>query len=288
MSRKKYNQGFTLIEVIVVIAILGILALIVAPRFGSFTEGAKLRADQATVRTLNNVTPLARMNLSGPDPFIEDKPHEERIQFLVDKGYLESMVSAQSKDATFAWAINDERWYLSSLSQGGMFLTLEDLKDKYIESDNPTYKGFLGYREGGRTTFQGSATEVFIQREINGQVITGIYQDFFRSGEPTATWPGRPGNPLTSVSFDPTSEIKRIHARAFMNNNLTEIVLPPSVNRIDWGAFSGNTELKKVTIGGGVTLEDNVFRNHDSFVAAYNAGGAGTYIWNGTAWEKKP
>lgn len=46
------KKGFTLIELIVVIAILGILAAILIPKFGGFTEKADKSACLADARTI--------------------------------------------------------------------------------------------------------------------------------------------------------------------------------------------------------------------------------------------
>ncbi|ABR49607.1 putative type IV pilin [Alkaliphilus metalliredigens QYMF] len=62
-SKKIRNKkGFTLIELIVVIAILGILAGIAVPRFASTQDNAKNKAHNANVRTIESAVSVYMAN----------------------------------------------------------------------------------------------------------------------------------------------------------------------------------------------------------------------------------
>jgi prepilin-type N-terminal cleavage/methylation domain-containing protein len=52
------NSGFTLVELMVVVAVIGVLVAIAVPIYTSNTESAKIATDQANLKILNSVTKL--------------------------------------------------------------------------------------------------------------------------------------------------------------------------------------------------------------------------------------
>ena len=72
--REKSPPGFTLIEILIVVIILGILAAIVVPQFGSASREAKQASVITTVQTLRSQIALFRLQhndfLPGANPLV--------------------------------------------------------------------------------------------------------------------------------------------------------------------------------------------------------------------------
>ena len=77
--RKKLNEGFTLIELVIIMVILGILAVVAVPRLGSTIDSSEESAEEAVIGNLRSALEVYAMdqvvqnsNISYPsNPFDE-------------------------------------------------------------------------------------------------------------------------------------------------------------------------------------------------------------------------
>ena len=93
-NSKLLRQGFTLVEVLIVVAILGILAAIVLPEVQGYTQKAKESAGKDNLRILREAIGRYAAEHSGVAPgYASDNPQlipsgVIATQQLVDGGYL--------------------------------------------------------------------------------------------------------------------------------------------------------------------------------------------------------
>lgn len=98
MNKKK--KGFTLVEMIIVVTILGILASVAIVKYGKVEENAKKNIDYTNAA---NIASAATIAMS------EGLPSEQiTVNNLVTKGYLNSEPEPQSVEGTFAIEVSDE------------------------------------------------------------------------------------------------------------------------------------------------------------------------------------
>lgn len=71
MKKMQNKKGFTLIELIVVIVIIGIIAAIIVPRLGGFSDKAEVAACEATRRTMETAAAVMYAE-DGAYPLIAD------------------------------------------------------------------------------------------------------------------------------------------------------------------------------------------------------------------------
>ncbi|NLI65399.1 MAG: prepilin-type N-terminal cleavage/methylation domain-containing protein [Tissierellia bacterium] len=106
INRKMKRKGFTLIEMVIVIAILGILIAIAVPRLAGFRDTAQDAADEASIETITKAVELYRATYDEDDePTIEQlvKDHE-----LLDEDASRFEI-IYNEDGTFTVGVEDEK-----------------------------------------------------------------------------------------------------------------------------------------------------------------------------------
>lgn len=264
-NSKPYKNGFMLVELVIVIVIIGILSAFAILKMPAVIDRAAVIADLASLRTLNTATGVYKLSemIFKDDIFDGITTDKLRLAALINGSYIDKIPIPNVKDKYFTWDIGAQKWNFGTSEPGIHVLTTSEV--------TMGIDGFTGFVRG---SYSGEASDIIIPRTMDGILVKAIWQDVFKS------------KGLTSIAFDENSAIERIHARAFQNNNLTEVTFPDSLTRIDYAAFANNN-ISKVTIGSGVTLESNVFQNNDKFKTTYTAQGAGTYVYAGGEWVKQ-
>jgi prepilin-type N-terminal cleavage/methylation domain-containing protein len=238
ISKANIN-GFTLVELMIVVAVIGLLSAIAVPIYTSNTESAKIATDQANLRILNSMTTIFRANNPVPDPFLnENNNNNDLMLTLINNGYLNFPVESQVDGKNFQWNFNTLRWsYVDHL---------EDSEDAYVLLiDNVTFNA------GRISEYTGDDKDIFFPSTLDGELIKEIYQDVFKE------------KGLKSINFADHSSLERIHARAFRDNELTEIVFPDSLKNIDTYSFENN-KLQIIALPVNLEkIESHAFKNNE-------------------------
>jgi len=121
----KRQSGFTLIEILVVVMILGLLISLAAPRIIGRTDDARIVKARADIKAIEEALSLYKLD-SGTFPTTEqglvalvDKPDVGRVpRRWRDGGYIER-VPLDPWDQTFLYASDGREYVLRSLGADG-------------------------------------------------------------------------------------------------------------------------------------------------------------------------
>lgn len=114
IGRLSNVRGFTLLELIVVIAILGALAALAIPRFTGVLENSQKKTDEANIRIVESAIELYQAEKgalpSGVNTF------DELVSELNEVGYLKNTeLKAVTKGSTFDYDPKTKKISLSNL-----------------------------------------------------------------------------------------------------------------------------------------------------------------------------
>ena len=131
----KTRKGFTLMEVVIVLAVIAIISAIVIPSYTGYTERSRLRSDIQSTRVIQSAIDLHRAE-TGKDAGGRDAGVGEMLEYLVATDYLNSEPELQSDGAVWVFdaAAKKIRVDITGCSDGVKRVVLSDIEKSFVIS----------------------------------------------------------------------------------------------------------------------------------------------------------
>ena len=110
------KKGFTIVELVIVIAVIAILAAVLIPTFSNLIKKANISNDTAIAKNLNTAAITAQA-----DTF------EQAIAAAQDAGYLVALLNAKAENCYFVWEDDTNQFLLYDLEKGKVLYSNSDV-----------------------------------------------------------------------------------------------------------------------------------------------------------------
>lgn len=102
---KKLKKGFTIVELVIVIAVIGILSAVLIPTFSGLVNKANLAADETLVRNINQ-----QLQIAGDTE--KNGTMSQALEDAKEAGYLVESINAKSSGNQLVWDSTIDRFAL--------------------------------------------------------------------------------------------------------------------------------------------------------------------------------
>ena len=183
------KKGFTLIELIIVMAIISILSYIILPSIASSLQIGHNSADESNLQVLNSTTMFLRTTMKGNDPFEDpDKSSDELMDVLVNKKLLPNKLTPLTPGKEFAWFRNEGKWDYSDAAfddsddddddDDVIIVDPEDPVDEEPPVTGPQpWKSTVTYKQGDEVLYNGSLYEARKDTKSTPGTVNGDWQE---------------------------------------------------------------------------------------------------------------
>ena len=128
-SKQKKQQGFTLIELMIVVAVIGVLAAIAIPQYQNYVAKSELGAGLATITSVRtNVEDYIVTNGSFPDGTTAGQLTTDLGVIQPNNGAITLNVSGGTPSYTYNWNGGATTQNRTGLSAGNYSVTITDSK----------------------------------------------------------------------------------------------------------------------------------------------------------------
>ena len=101
--KRHTNRGFTLVEIILVIIIIGILAAIIIPKFAGQRDNAKIAATKANLASLRSAVRLWQTDHDGTPPGALSDLVTKYIRAIPEEAITPSSTVKGARDGSGGW-----------------------------------------------------------------------------------------------------------------------------------------------------------------------------------------